>query len=1598
MQGRVRFQSPPHSAVALVEDEDECPDVPLGVLRCKKPRGLPKCTKLKIPVLVTWGDGTSQNMEALVDTGAEVNLVNPKLINSQLFTPSSRPVRLGVANSHLLQGGSREVNMDITFTAIQFDTAKQVAVVLPCTAYDGEVTCDLILSYGWLAEHHILVNPRRHGLMLPDVLWVKGLVKPKNKMTQVLQSVPIDVLQLVRPVVTSSSSSKHSTEDVECQQICAALEEREALTTVADYLKTLQLAPQPVHPGMGCPDMPGLCEDNHVEHLQDEDLECVAQELIKEKVDVNYIRGFVQSRDEVQGASVEELRKSIIQEYASTVFCGKTTGSPPKRGEYGEAEIILKPGAVPVKQRPYQMTGERRVAWMKLTDLLIEDGKLEPGSGPWLSPSFPVPKKKPGTWRLVVDFRRLNEATVVDSHPLPRIGDILQRQGQFKIWSVLDMKDGYHQVPLKKEHRNLTCMATPRGTMRWRVLVMGLKNGNAIFQRVMEDVLKDLDHADPYVDDVIIGSTGETEAELIHNHERDLRKVLKVLEAAGLVADPGKAQLFVREVEFCGHLLRDGQRYPSPGKLLPIQKWELPPTLTKLRGFLGLCNYYEEYVPGYAEIAWRIMEKLKVRGPDAKAGSNLKLEWTPEEMEAFHALKKALSQALSLYQVVPDEPFQMRTDASNTALGAVLQQKRDTWVPVCFFSRKLTSSQLNWSPREKEAYAVVASLIKWAGWIGTTPVEVVTDHKSLESWVKEYVQTPSGPTGRKARWHEIFSQFQLSITYQPGSTNIVADAMTRYAYPASLERHDVCAHGTAGCARAMHEMECWEGTEGRRLDGWDSMVSAVHKRKSRENYRLLPHIRDQALWDIGVLKEWVQADLFACKQNATHPVYIDKRRDAFTYSWDRLLSDPQHVLWANPPFSMMEQVVTKIILEPTRVVLVTPEWRDYPWWKPLDFITVARTYIPASQAIYKGDCQRQTLPAPGWRTVVSLVDSKKWHTTLVREDMAHWVKSQCQGKDMDVLKSELQTPRDVQVHVHTRSGLDTVDVDEEEEESLGVEEMKEEEIPGDWDEEIDTQDVHTPRREPVGDSTVGPPVTFKFWHQMSPEEQAERRSKRSWGGRGGRRASPSPDASLPVLPPEDKSPVMDQCWDDAYEYSDLLGDWWRATKNSGSPWPGGVQLHYGKMYWQGRLCVPESVALRVLWDFHSAAGHIGINRMLRELHLRYAIPDTVPVQTVVKAIRKGCPVCQAAEPPHFAREGIQEPFPVPERLMHSVCLDVFSMVPTNWQGEDYDCILLCVDRLSGWMVACPTTKLGLSSSRAAHLLLEKGWEPFAVPATVHSDCGSQFIGDWWKTMCSRLGIHHTYSQPHRPRANGRAERAGQQLLSILKKLHLEHGINWVESLPRALRIHHDTIGESGYSPYEIVFGRTRMVPGIPYTPDRVCEDASDFMSRMEHVDQMVAQRMHEVHLQSSALVNKRKVEREAYLVGSLVWLLKAPSHSSQAKLEARWRGPLQVVERTGERSYVVGDAHGGKTAAHIDQLKPYTPLGEVGELAGLDLPPPKLVERIMNHRGTTPSQWEFLVWWRGEPAAEAAWVSRATLWEMGFREEIQAYLGALGMS
>ncbi len=162
------------------------------------------------------------------------------------------------------------------------------------------------------------------------------------------------------------------------------------------------------------------------------------------------------------------------------------------------------------------------------------------------------------------------------------------------------------------------------------------------------------------------------------------------------------------------------------------------------------------------------------------------------------------------------------------------------------------------------------------------------------------------------------------------------------------------------------------------------------------------------------------------------------------------------------------------------------------------------------------------------------------------------------------------------------------------------------------------------------------------------------------------------------------------------------------------------------------------------------------------------------------------------------------------------------MHPTEWDNQTWNCLVLCVDRHSGWMFGCPPQTLGLTAEKFAHLFLNKGWGALGIPNVVTSDQGPQFSGQWFQTMCSCLGIRQAFSQANRPQANGRAEVAEKQLITQLQKLHDEQVVNWVEALPRALHFIHDRPGEGGFSPHQLLFGREKNLAGLPFRTEREC--------------------------------------------------------------------------------------------------------------------------------------------------------------------------------
>ena len=255
---------------------------------------------------------------------------------------------------------------------------------------------------------------------------------------------------------------------------------------------------------------------------------------------------------------IQALRARLKQKYGETFFSGKPVFPPPVRGPYGEAKIRLKPDPRVYRHREFALRGERKEAMEKILREFIERGWLEPCHSKWASPCFVIPKKVAGEWRLVVDYRGLNAQTQHDSYTLPLIEDMLQKQHRRRIFTVIDLKHGYHQMPLADESRACTAMSTPLGPLQWKVMPMGVTNGNAAFQRMLENLLEPVrDCADPFVDDVIIAFEDPSMSydELLEAHERDVTRVLDLLVRHKLTGSSDKATIAVSEVVFAAHMV-----------------------------------------------------------------------------------------------------------------------------------------------------------------------------------------------------------------------------------------------------------------------------------------------------------------------------------------------------------------------------------------------------------------------------------------------------------------------------------------------------------------------------------------------------------------------------------------------------------------------------------------------------------------------------------------------------------------------------------------------------------------------------------------------------------------------------------------------------------------------------------------------------------------------------------------------------------------------------------------------------------------------------------------------------------------------------------
>ena len=436
------------------------------------------------------------------------------------------------------------------------------------------------------------------------------------------------------------------------------------------------------------------------------------------------------------------------------------------------ARIHLKDAYKKISTRSYTCPKQFKDAFSILIQQRLDSGFIRPSSSSFASPSFIVPKKDPKAIpRWVCDYRQLNENTIPDNYPLPKIDDILSDCGKGNIWSTIDMTDSFFQTRIHPDDIHKTAITTPLGAYEWCVMPMGLRNSPPIHQRRVMTVLRKyigkICHV--YMDDIIIWS------DTLKEHEEHVRIILQALQDAGLHINKKKTHLFCHETSFLGHIISQRGIEADPSKVQKILDWPIPKNLKEVQQFLGLVKYLNVFLPRLATQS-SILSQLTT-----KACHKHFPTWSQMHQDAFDKIKQIVVSRECLtvidHSKLDHNKIFVTTDASDKCTGAVLSfgPSWETARPVAFDSSSLKEAELNYPVHEKELLAIMRAIKKWKHELIGCPFYVYTDHKTLLNF-----GTQKDLSRRQARWMEELSIYDCKFIYVRGQDNTMADALSRY--------------------------------------------------------------------------------------------------------------------------------------------------------------------------------------------------------------------------------------------------------------------------------------------------------------------------------------------------------------------------------------------------------------------------------------------------------------------------------------------------------------------------------------------------------------------------------------------------------------------------------------------------------------------------------------------------------------------------------------------------------------------------------------------------------------------------------------------------
>jgi hypothetical protein len=326
------------------------------------------------------------------------------------------------------------------------------------------------------------------------------------------------------------------------------------------------------------------------------ELEFIVEPVVTAKGIANHAK--INQLDATQGSEVP-----VVNEFPD-VFPEELPGMPPDWDI--EFVIELKPGTALIYKTPFRMTTPELAELKEHIKELLEKGFIRPSSSPWGAPVIFVPKKD-GTQRLCMDYRALNEVTIKNKYPLPRIDDLFDQLRGACMFSKIDLRSGYHQLKVWECDIPKTAFISRYGLYEFTMMSFGLTNAPAYFMYMMNKVF--MEYLDKFVvvfiDDILVYSRNEEE------HEGHLRLVLQKFRDHKLYSKLSKSEFWLKQVAFLGHVVSKGGIFVDPSNVQDVLSWKTPTSVSDIQSFLGLAGYYQRFIEGFSKISKPMMELLE---------------------------------------------------------------------------------------------------------------------------------------------------------------------------------------------------------------------------------------------------------------------------------------------------------------------------------------------------------------------------------------------------------------------------------------------------------------------------------------------------------------------------------------------------------------------------------------------------------------------------------------------------------------------------------------------------------------------------------------------------------------------------------------------------------------------------------------------------------------------------------------------------------------------------------------------------------------------------------------------------------------------------